>query len=248
MWQDGAIARLPKHSKIKDLLLNGYSTLSLGYGGLYECVKKLTGKSLSEAEGQKIGLQIMQKLNDKCKEWRNKETIAYSVYGTPMESLTYKFAKTLKNKYDYDKDYITNSYHIPVFEEIDPFEKIKIESKFQQLSPGGAITYIESTDLTKNIPVILEVLKFFYDNIMYAEINTKSDYCQKCGYDGEIKIIDENGKLNWECPNCGNRDKATLNVVRRTCGYLGTNFWNQGRTQEIKERYVHLNDIELKEN
>ena len=249
LWQHGALARLPKGESIHDLLHNGYSTLSLGYAGLYECVKAMTGKSHTDPEGKEFALQVMQRLNDKCKEWKEAEKIDYSVYGTPIESTTYKFAKALRERFGKikgitDRDYITNSYHVPVFEAIDPFEKLKLESEFQKLSPGGAISYIETANLTSNIPAVLEVVKFIYDNIMYAELNTKSDYCQKCGFDGEI-LIDDN--MEWYCPNCGNRDHNTLNVARRTCGYIGTRFWNKGRTQEIKERYVHIDNKDLGE-
>lgn len=250
LWQDGAFARLQKGEVIDKLLHNGYSTISLGYGGLYECVKYMTGHSHADNSiGEKFGLKIMQALNDKCKEWKEKEHIDYSLYGSPIESTTYKFAKCLKKRFGIvkgitDRDYITNSYHIPVFEEIDPFVKLKIESKFQKLSPGGAISYIECADLTKNVNIVLKVIQFIYEHIMYAELNTKSDYCQICGYDGEIKIVDENGKLIWECPQCGNRDKTKMNVARRTCGYIGSNFWNAGRTEEIAERYVHIDDHE----
>lgn len=250
LYQDGAFARLKKGEKIDDLLHNGYSTISLGYAGLYECVKYMTGKSHTDNDkGTAFGLEVMQKLNDKCTEWKIAENIDYSLYGSPIESTTYKFAKCLKKRFGIideitDRDYITNSYHVPVFEKIDPFTKLDLESQFQKLSPGGAISYVECADLTKNTKVVLEVVKFIYDHIMYAELNTKSDYCQQCGYDGEIKIIDENGELIWECPNCGNRNKDTMNVTRRTCGYIGTNFWNQGRTEEIKERYVHVDDHE----
>lgn len=252
LWQDGAYARLEKGETIDALLHNGYSTISLGYAGLYECVKYMTGKSHADgAEGEAFGLRVMQALNDKCSEWKQAEQIDYSLYGSPIESTTYKFAKCLRERFGVvdgitDRNYITNSYHIYVGEEIDPFEKLRIEAKFQKLSPGGAISYCETSDLQNNIPAVLEVIKFIYDNIMYAELNTKSDYCQVCGYDGEIKIIDEGGELIWECPNCGNRDKDKMNVARRTCGYLGTNFWNQGRTQEIQQRYVHLDDHEAK--
>lgn len=252
LWQYGAIARLEKGQSIDELLHNGYSTISLGYAGLYECVKYMTGKSHADGEeGEVFGLKVMQALNDKCLMWKQEEHIDYSLYGSPIESTTFKFAKCLKKRFGViegitDRNYITNSYHVFVGEEIDPFEKLRIEAKFQQLSPGGAISYIECADMQKNLDAVMEVLNFIYDNIMYAELNTKSDYCQVCGYDGEIKIIDENGELVWECPNCRNRDKNKMNVARRTCGYLGTNFWNQGRTQEIKERYVHLDDHELK--
>ncbi len=245
LWQHGALARLNKGESIHPLLHGGYSTISLGYAGLYECVKYMTGKSHTDgAEGEKFGLEVMQKLNDKCKEWKEKEDIDYSVYGTPIESTTYKFAKCLQKRFGKipgitDKNYITNSYHVPVFEEIDAFSKLSIESKFQKLSPGGAISYVETPNLQNNLEVVLEVIKFIYNNIMYAELNTKSDYCQKCGFDGEI-LIDDN--LEWYCPNCGNRDHNTLNVARRTCGYIGSNFWNKGRTQEIKERVLHIDN------
>ena len=256
LWQHGAFARLDKGEKILPLLKGGYCTLSLGYAGLYECVKAMTGKSHTDPEVQEFALSIMQKLNDKCNEWKQEENIDYSVYGTPIESTTYKFAKALKQRFGKDvfikldgkdRDYITNSYHVPVFEKVNPFEKLSLESKFQKLSPGGAISYIECADLTNNIPAVLEIIKFIYNTIMYAELNTKSDYCQVCGYDGEIKIIDENNTLDWECPNCGNRDHTKMNVARRTCGYIGTNFFNQGRTDEIRNRYVHLDDHVLGE-
>lgn len=252
LWQHGALARLNKGEKIDELLHGGYSTISLGYAGLYECVKYMTGKSHSdEGVGKEFGLRIMQALNDKCNQWKEAEKIDYSPYGTPMESGTYKFAKSLKRRFGddvfvkldgEDRNYITNSYHIPVFEQINPFEKLAIESKFQKLSGGGAISYIETANMTNNTSAVMEVLKFIYDNIMYAELNTKSDYCQVCGYDGEIKIVDENGELIWECPQCHNRDKSKMNVARRTCGYIGTNYWNQGRTDEIAHRFVHLDD------
>lgn len=250
LYQDGAFARLKKGEKIDELLHNGYSTISLGYAGLYECVKFMTGNSHTDCgTGTSFGLEVMSRLNDKCNEWKEKENIDYSLYGSPIESTTYKFAKCLKKRFGViegitDRDYITNSYHVPVFEEIDPFKKLELESKFQKLSPGGAISYVECADLTKNTGVVIEIMKFIYEHIMYAELNTKSDYCQECGYDGEIKIIDEDGELIWECPNCGNRNKDKMNVTRRTCGYIGTNFWNQGRTEEIKERYVHVDDHE----
>ena len=253
IWQDGAYARLASGEKIDKLLYGGYSTISLGYAGLYECVKYMTGHSHTDGEiGEKFGLEIMQQLNKKCNQWREAESIEYSLYGTPLESTTYKFAKCLQDRFGViegitDRNYITNSYHIPVFEKIDPFKKLQIESKFQELSPGGAISYIECADLQNNIPAVIEVMRYIYDNIMYAELNTKSDYCHVCGYDGEIKIIDKNNELIWQCPNCGNTDKTKMNVVRRTCGYLGTNFWNQGRTAEIKDRYVHLDDHDLEE-
>lgn len=244
-WQHGAIARLQKGETIDKLLYGGYSTISLGYAGLYECVLALTGKSHTDPEAKPLALAIMQKLNDKCAEWKDNEGIGYSVYGTPMETTTYKFAKCLQERFGKiqgitDHDYITNSYHVNVREKIDPFTKLKFESEFQLLSPGGAISYIECADMTKNIDAVLSVIKFIYDNIMYAELNTKSDFCQVCGYDGEIKIITDNGRLEWECPNCGNRDKTKMNVLRRTCGYLGSQFWNQGRTEEIKDRFIHL--------
>lgn len=245
LWQDGGLARLAPGESIHELLHHGYSTISLGYAGLYECVKYMTGSSHTDnGDGKEFGIKVMQKLNDKCKEWKEEEDIDYSVYGTPIESTTYKFAKCLKERFGTvegvtDRNYITNSYHVPVFEEIDAFSKLKVESEFQRLSPGGAISYIETPNLQDNVDVILEVIKFIYDNIMYAELNTKSDYCQKCGYTGEIQI-DEN--LEWYCPECGNRDHNTLNVARRTCGYIGTNFWNKGRTQEIKERVLHIDN------
>ena len=245
LWQNGALARLKKGESIHELLHHGYSTISLGYAGLYECVKYMTGKShTDESIGHDFGIQVMQKLNDKCNEWKAEEDIDYSVYGTPIESTTYKFAKCLRDRFGKikgitDRDYITNSYHVPVFEEIDAFTKLKLESEFQKLSPGGAISYIETPNLTNNLDSVLEVIKFIYDNIMYAELNTKSDYCQECGYDGEILLDD---KLEWYCPNCGNRNHDTLNVARRTCGYIGTNFWNKGRTQEIHDRVIHIDN------
>ena len=245
LWQHGALARLKKGESIRPLLHGGYSTLSLGYAGLYECVKYMTGHSHTDnGVGKEFGLKVMQKLNDKCKEWKEQEDIDYSVYGTPIESTTYKFSKCLRKRFGKikgitDRDYITNSYHVPVFEEIDAFSKLKLESEFQQLSPGGAISYVETPNLQDNLEVVLQIIKFIYNNIMYAELNTKSDYCQKCGYDGEI-LIDDN--LEWYCPNCGNRDHDTLNVARRTCGYIGSNFWNKGRTQEIKERVLHIDN------
>ena len=245
LWQHGALARLKKGESIHDLLHHGYSTISLGYAGLYECVKYMTGHSHTDnGKGKEFALQVMQKLNDKCKEWKEAEDIDYSVYGSPIESTTYKFAKCLRERFGKikgitDKNYITNSYHVPVFEEIDAFTKLKLESEFQQLSPGGAISYVETPNLTNNIPAVLEIINFIYDNIMYAELNTKSDYCQECGYDGEILLDDD---LEWYCPNCGNRDHDKLNVARRTCGYIGANFWNKGRTQEIKERVLHVDN------
>jgi len=245
LWQYGALARLKKGEKIDKLLHGGYSTLSLGYAGLWECVYSLIGKKLTEKEGKELGLEIMQKLNDYCAKWKKTENIDYSLYGTPLESTTYKFAKCLQKRFGIikgvtDKNYITNSYHVHVTENIDAFSKLKLESEFQALSPGGAISYVEVPNMQDNIPAVLQVIKFIYDNIMYAELNTKSDYCQVCGYDGEIKIVHDDGKLVWECPNCGNRDQDKMNVARRTCGYIGTQFWNQGRTQEIEERVLHL--------
>ena len=245
VWQHGALARLGQGESIHKLLHGGYSTISLGYAGLYECVKYMTGKSHTDgAEGEEFAIEVMQKLNDKCAEWKEKEDIDYSVYGTPIESTTYKFAKCLQKRFGKvpgitDRKYITNSYHVPVFEEIDAFTKLKLESKFQQLSPGGAISYVETPNLQNNIEAVIELIKFIYDNIMYAELNTKSDYCQECGYTGEI-LIDDN--LEWYCPNCGNRDHDKLNVARRTCGYIGSNFWNKGRTEEIKERVLHIDN------
>lgn len=245
LWQHGALARLEKGESIHELLHHGYSTISLGYAGLYECVKYMTGHSHTDnGEGKEFGLKVMQHLNDATKKWKKEEDIDYSVYGTPIESTTYKFAKCLKARFGTikgitDRNYITNSYHVPVFEEIDAFSKLKFESEFQRLSPGGAISYVETPNLQNNLESIIEIIKFIYDNIMYAELNTKSDYCQKCGYTGEI-LIDDN--LEWYCPNCGNRDHNTLNVARRTCGYIGTNFWNKGRTEEIKERVLHIDN------
>lgn len=251
LWQDGALARLKVHEPIDKLLYGGYSTISLGYAGLYECVKYMTGKSHTDhADGEIFAIKVMQGLNNKCAEWKLAEDIDYSVYGSPIESTTYKFAKCLKDRFGVIKDitdhnYITNSYHVNVREEIDPFEKLNVESKFQKLSPGGAISYVESCDMSKNLEALLSIVRHIYDTMVYAEINTKSDYCQKCDYTGEISILDNDGELYWECPNCGNTDKSTMNVARRTCGYIGTNFWNQGRTQEIKERYVHLDNHEI---
>lgn len=245
LWQHGALARLDKGESIHDLLHDGYSTISLGYAGLYECVKYMTGHSHTDnGKGKEFGLAVMQHLNDKANEWKQAENIDYSIYGSPIESTTYKFARCLKDRFGIvkgitDRDYITNSYHVPVFEEIDAFSKLRLESEFQRLSPGGAISYIETPNLQNNIDAVLQVISFIYDNIMYAELNTKSDYCQKCGFDGEMQIDDE---LEWYCPNCGNRDHNTLNVARRTCGYIGSNFWNKGRTQEIKERVLHLDN------
>ena len=246
LWQNGALARLKKGETIDKLLFDGYSTISLGYAGLYEMCMRMLGKSHTDPEAKPFALAVMQRLNDKCKEWKEAENISYSVYGTPMESTTYKFAKCLQKRFGIipgvtDKNYITNSYHVHVTEEIDAFSKLKFESEFQKLSPGGAISYIEVPNMQNNIPAVLSVLQYIYENIMYAELNTKSDFCEVCGYDGEIKIIeDETGKLVWECPNCGNRDQDKLFVARRTCGYIGTQFWNQGRTQEIKDRVLHL--------
>ena len=245
LWQHGALARLGKGESVHDLLHHGYSTISLGYAGLYECVKYMTGHShTDESVGKEFGLKVMQYMNDKCKKWKEEEDIDYSVYGTPIESTTYKFAKCLKDRFGVvkgitDRNYITNSYHVPVFEEIDAFTKLKLESEFQKLSPGGAISYIETPNLENNLDVVMEVIEYIYNNIMYAELNTKSDYCQACGYTGEI-LIDDN--LEWYCPNCGNRDHDKLNVARRTCGYIGTNFWNKGRTEEIKERVMHIDN------
>lgn len=246
LWQHGALARLKKGETIDKLLFNGYSTISLGYAGLCEMCVRMTGKTHTSPEGKKLALEVMQKLNDKCKEWKEAENISYSVYGTPMESTTYKFAKCLQKRFGIikgvtDKNYITNSYHIHVTEPVNAFDKLKFESEFQKLSPGGAISYVEVPNLQDNVEAVISVMKFIYDNILYAELNTKSDYCEICGYDGEIKIVtDENGKLIWECPNCGNHDQNNLFVARRTCGYIGTQFWNQGRTQEIKDRVLHL--------
>ena len=224
---------------------NGYSTISLGYAGLYECVLAMTGKSHTDPEAKPFASAIMQRLNDKCAEWKELEGLGYSVYGSPIESTTYKFAKCLKSRFGEikgitDHDYITNSYHVHVIEPIDAFTKLKFESEFQLLSPGGAISYIECADMTKNLDAVITVIQFIYDNIMYAELNTKSEYCQVCGYDGEIKIVTDHGRLEWECPNCGNKDKTKMNVARRTCGYIGSQFWNQGRTEEIRDRFVHL--------
>ena len=245
LWQYGALARLKKGEKIDKLLFGGYSTISLGYAGLYECVKYMTGKSHTDAGAKPFALSVMQHMNDKCSEWKKAENMDYSLYGTPLESTTYKFAKCLQKRFGIvpgitDKNYITNSYHVHVSEQIDAFTKLKFESEFQKLSPGGAISYVEVPNMQDNLEAVMSVLQFIYDNIMYAELNTKSDYCQCCGYDGEIKIVEDDGKLVWECPKCGNRDENKLNVARRTCGYIGTQFWNQGRTQEIKERVLHL--------
>ena len=245
LWQYGALARLKKGEKIDKLLFGGYSTISLGYAGLYECVKYMTGRSHTDAGAKPFALSVMQHMNDKCNEWKKTENIDYSLYGTPLESTTYKFAKCLQKRFGIvpgitDKNYITNSYHVHVSEPIDAFTKLKFESEFQRLSPGGAISYVEVPNMQDNLEAVISVLQFIYDNIMYAELNTKSDYCQVCGYDGEIKIVEDDGKLVWECPKCGNRDQNKLNVARRTCGYIGTQFWNQGRTQEIKDRVLHL--------
>ena len=245
LWQYGALARLKKGEKIDKLLFGGYSTISLGYAGLYECVKYMTGKSHTDAGAKPFALSVMQHMNDKCNAWKKAENIDYSLYGTPLESTTYKFAKCLQKRFGIvpgitDKNYITNSYHVHVSEQIDAFTKLKFESDFQRLSPGGAISYVEVPNMQDNLEAVISVLQFIYDNIMYAELNTKSDYCQGCGYDGEIKIVEDDGKLVWECPKCGNRDQNKLNVARRTCGYIGTQFWNQGRTQEIKDRVLHL--------
>ncbi len=245
LWQYGALARLKKGETIDKLLFNGYSTISLGYAGLYECVKYITGKSHTDPEATPFALAVMQKMNDKCAEWKKAENIDYSLYGTPLESTTYKFAKCLQRRFGIipgitDKGYITNSYHVHVSENISAFDKLKFESQFQQLSPGGAISYVEVPDMQDNIDAVLSVMKFIYDNIIYAELNTKSDYCQECGWDGEIEIVEKEGKLIWRCPNCGNTDQDKMNVARRTCGYIGTQFWNQGRTQEIRDRVLHL--------
>ena len=246
LWQFGALARLKKGEKIDKLLYGGYSTISLGYAGLYECVKYMTGKSHTDPEATPFALDVMKHMNDACDKWKEETNIGFSIYGSPIESTTYKFAKCLQKRFGIvpgvtDKSYITNSYHVHVSEEIDAFSKLKFESQFQALSTGGAISYVEVPNMQDNIPAVLQVMRFIYDNIMYAELNTKSDYCQVCGYDGEIQIVTtEDGKLEWECPHCGNRDQDKLNVARRTCGYIGTQFWNQGRTQEIKERVLHL--------
>lgn len=246
IWQHGALARLNKGETIDKLLVGGYSSISLGYAGLYECVKYMTGKSHTDAKATPFAIDIMNHMNQKCEEWNKQLNLGYSLYGSPIESTTYKFAKCLQKRFGIiegitDKNYITNSYHVNVKEPIDAFSKLKLESQFQELSLGGAISYIETSNLQNNIEAVLTVIKFIYNNIMYAELNTKSDYCQVCGYDGEIEVIEDNDKkLIWKCPNCGNTDENKLNVCRRTCGYIGTNFWNQGRTQEIKERYIHL--------
>ncbi len=246
LWQHGALSRLKKGETIDKLLYGGYSTISLGYAGLFECTKYMTGKSHTDPEATPFALKVMQKLNDACAKWRSETNIDFSLYGTPLESTTYKFAKCLQKRFGMikgvtDKNYITNSYHVHVTEEIDAFSKLSFESQFQKLSPGGAVSYVEVPDMQKNIDAVLAVMRHIYDNIMYAELNTKSDYCQECGYDGEMQIVsDEHGKLVWQCPNCGNTDESKMNVARRTCGYIGTQFWNQGRTQEIKERVLHL--------
>ena len=245
LWQYGALARLKKGETIDKLLYGGYSTISLGYAGLYECTKYMTGHSHTEEEGKPFALQVMQHMNDKCEEWKAESNIDFSLYGTPLESTTYKFAKCLQRRFGIvpgvtDKGYITNSYHVHVTEQIDAFDKLKFESEFQRLSPGGAISYVEVPNMQDNLKAVIRVMQYIYDNIMYAELNTKSDYCQVCGYDGEIKIVEDDGKLVWECPNCGNRDQEKMNVARRTCGYIGTQFWNQGRTEEIRDRVLHL--------
>ena len=246
LWQHGALARLKRGERIDALLHGGYSTISLGYAGLWECVYALTGWKLTEPEGEKLGLEIMRKLNEYTAKWKAAENIDYSLYGTPLESTTYRFAKCLQRRFGIvagvtDRNYVTNSYHVHVTEKIDAFSKLALEAKFQNLSPGGAISYVEVPNLQNNIPAVLSLVRFIYDNIMYAELNTKSDYCQRCGFDGEIEIVDdENGKLVWHCPKCGNVDQSTMNVARRTCGYIGSQFWNQGRTQEIRDRVMHL--------
>ena len=245
MWQHGAIARLPKGAVIDPLLYGGYSSISLGYAGLAECVYALTGRSHTDPEIKPLALEIMQHMNDACARWKAETNIGFSIYGTPIESTTYKFAKCLQRRFGKvpgvsDKAYITNSYHVKVTEEIDAFTKLKLESEFQALSTGGAVSYVEVPNLQDNIPAVLSVIQFIYDNILYAELNTKSDYCQVCGFDGEIQIVEDDGKLVWECPGCGNRDQRKMNVCRRTCGYCGTQFWGQGRTWEIKERVLHL--------
>ncbi|MDY3129605.1 MAG: anaerobic ribonucleoside-triphosphate reductase, partial [Berryella intestinalis] len=245
LWQHGALARLKKGEVIDSLLYGGYSTISLGYAGLHECVYALTGRSHTDPEATPLALQIMQHMNDKCAQWKAEHNIDFSIYGTPLESTTYKFAKALQRRFGVikgvsDRGYITNSYHVHVAENIDAFDKLAFESQFQPLSPGGAISYVEVPDMQDNLKAVIATMQFIYDHIMYAELNTKSDYCQKCGYDGEIMIIEEDGKLVWECPHCGNREQDKLNVARRTCGYIGTQFWNQGRTAEIKDRVLHL--------
>jgi ribonucleoside-triphosphate reductase len=245
LWQHGALARLQKGETIDKLLFGGYSTISLGYAGLYECVKYMTGKSHTDPQAKPFALEVMQYMNDKCRGWKARHNIDFSLYGTPLESTTYKFAKCLQKRFGIipgitDKSYITNSYHVHVTEQIDAFTKLRFESEFQRLSPGGAISYVEVPNMENNIPAVLQVMKYIYENIMYAELNTKSDYCQCCGYTGEIQIVDRDGKLIWECPQCGNTDQSKMNVARRTCGYIGTQYWNQGRTQEIKDRVLHL--------
>ena len=245
LWQHGALARLKKGEPIDKLLFGGYSTISLGYAGLCECVRYMTGKSHTDPSATPFALEVMQHMNDACAKWKKENNIDFSLYGTPLESTTYKFAKCLQQRFGVipgvtDKNYITNSYHVHVTEDIDAFEKLKFEAQFQALSPGGAISYVEVPNLQDNLDAVLTVMQYIYDNIMYAELNTKSDFCQECGYTGEIQIVEEDGKLLWECPNCGNRDQNKMNVARRTCGYIGTQFWNQGRTQEIKERVLHL--------
>ena len=245
LWQYGACARLKKGQPIDELLYGGYSTISLGYAGLYECVKYMTGKSHTDPSATPFALEIMHRLNDACKKWKEQHNIDFSLYGTPLESTTYKFAKCLQKRFGViegitDKGYITNSYHVHVTEPIDAFKKLEFEAQFQHLSPGGAISYVEVPDMQNNLDAVLEVMKFIYDHIIYAELNTKSDYCQVCGWDGEIEIVEEDGKLIWRCPQCGNTDQDKMNVARRTCGYIGTQFWNQGRTQEIKDRVLHL--------
>ena len=245
LWQYGAIARLPKGAPIDPLLYGGYSTISLGYAGLCECVRCMTGKSHTDPAATPFALEIMEHMNEACNRWKAETTIGFGIYGTPLESTTYRFAKCLQKRFGIvpgvtDKSYITNSYHVHVTEEIDAFSKLAFESKFQALSTGGAISYVEVPNLQGNPEAVLQVMRFIYDNIMYAELNTKSDYCQDCGFDGEIRIVEDDGKLVWECPNCGNRDQSRMNVARRTCGYIGTQFWNQGRTQEIRERVLHL--------
>ena len=245
LWQYGALARLKKGEPIDRLLYNGYSTISLGYAGLYECVKYMTGRSHTDPEATPFALEVMEHMNQATAAWKAKEHIDFSLYGTPLESTTYKFAKCLQKRFGVipgitDKSYITNSYHVHVTEEIDAFSKLSFEAQFQALSPGGAISYVEVPDMQQNLEAVLQVMGFIYDHIMYAELNTKSDYCQVCGFDGEIRIVEDDGKLVWECPKCGNREQSKLNVARRTCGYIGTQFWNQGRTQEIKERVLHL--------
>jgi ribonucleoside-triphosphate reductase len=245
LWQYGAISRLKKGEVIDELLYGGYSTISLGYAGLYECTKYMTGKSHTDPEATPFALKVMQHMNDACAKWKAETNIAFSIYGSPIESTTYKFAKCLQQRFGViegvtDKNYITNSYHVNVTEPIDAFTKLKFEAQFQSLSTGGAISYVEVPNMQDNIPAVMQIIRYIYDNIMYAELNTKSDYCQCCDYDGEIQIVEEEGKLLWECPSCGNRDQNKMNVARRTCGYIGTQYWNQGRTQEIRERVLHL--------